>query len=123
MQSISLNNSFAERIRASRIFQLVTPPSFALTVFRLLPGSADSTHELARVNVLNKAFYSDLQSRPDLALTQTLVGEVFCVRFAVGAARTEQDDIDKAWAIIKEAGENALVNMGYNPRIEYRLGV
>ncbi|KAH9967309.1 aromatic-L-amino-acid decarboxylase [Russula dissimulans] len=111
---ISLNNSFAERIRASRIFELVTPPSFALTVFRLLPGSAGNTEELDDVNTLNKAFYSDLQSRPDLALTQTLLGGVFCVRFAVGAARTEQKDIDKAWTIIEEAGGNALVHMGYN---------
>jgi len=111
---ISLNNSFAERIRASRIFELVTPPSFALTVFRLLPGSAGNTEELDGVNALNKAFYSDLQSRPDLALTQTLLGGVFCLRFAVGAARTEQKDIDKAWAIIEEAGGNALVHMGYN---------
>jgi aromatic-L-amino-acid/L-tryptophan decarboxylase len=92
----------------------VTPPSFALTVFRLLPGSAGNTEELDDVNTLNKAFYSDLQSRPDLALTQTLLGGVFCVRFAVGAARTEQKDIDKAWTIIEEAGGNALVHMGYN---------
>ena len=77
MQSISLNNSFAERIRASRIFELVTPLSFALTVFRLLPGSASNAQELECVNAFNKAFYSDLQSRPDLALTQTLLGEVF----------------------------------------------
>jgi aromatic-L-amino-acid decarboxylase len=113
VQCISLNNSFAERIRASPIFELVTPPSFALTVFRLLPGSAGSTKELEEVNTLNRAFYSDLQSRPNIALTQTLLGGVFCVRFAVGAARTEESDIDDAWEIIKEAGKNILVKMGY----------
>ncbi|KAH9989806.1 pyridoxal phosphate-dependent transferase [Russula vinacea] len=110
---ISLNNSFAERIRASPIFVLVTPPSFALTVFRLLPGSGDSTTELEVANTLNRAFYSDLQARPNIALTQTSLGGVFCVRFAVGAARTEESDIDNAWEIIKEVGENILAKMGY----------
>ena len=113
VQCISLNNSFAERIRASPIFVLVTPPSFALTVFRLLPGSGDSTTELGVANTLNRAFYSDLQARPNIALTQTSLGGVFCVRFAVGAARTEESDIDNAWEIIKEVGENILAKMGY----------
>lgn len=115
MQCISLNNSFSEYIRASSIFELVTPPSFALTVFRLLPGPAGSTEELERVNTLNRAFYSDLQSRPNLVLTHTSLGGVFCTRLAVGAARTEQSDIDNAWAIIKEVGESILVKKGYCP--------
>jgi len=110
---ISLNNLFAERVRASRIFELVTPPSFALSVFRLLPGSEGSTKELEVINALNRVFYSDLQTRPNLALTQTSLGEVFCVRLAVGAARTEKSDIDNAWETIKEVGENVLAKMGY----------
>jgi aromatic-L-amino-acid decarboxylase len=104
---------FAERVRASPIFELVTPPSFALSVFRLLPGSEGSTKELEVVNTLNRVFYSDLQTRPNIALTQTSLGEVFCVRLAVGAARTEESDIDNAWETIKEVGENVLAKMGY----------
>jgi aromatic-L-amino-acid decarboxylase len=85
-------------------------------VFRLLPGSASegsSTKELAVVNALNRAFYSDLLTRPNLALTQTTLGEVFCVRLAVGAARTEDSDVDNAWQTIKEVGENVRAKMGY----------
>jgi len=110
---ISLNSSFAEYIRASPIFELVTPPSFSLSVFRLLPGPEDTAKEI--VNTLNRAFYSDLQARPDLALTQTLLasGGVLCIRLAVGAARTEERDINNAWEIIKGIGENVLVKMGY----------
>lgn len=105
MQSISLNKSFAERIRASPIFELVTPPSFALTVFRLLPGPAGSATELEVANALNRAFYSDLQARPNIAWTQTSIGGVFCVRLAVGAARTEERDIDHAWETSKKLGK------------------
>ncbi|KAH9072142.1 pyridoxal phosphate-dependent transferase [Lactarius deliciosus] len=110
---IALNNSFAEHIRASPIFDLVTPPSFALTVFRLLPRSATAAGELDSVNALNRDFYSGLQTRSSLVLTQTLIGEVFCVRFAVGSSRTEQSDIEDAWGVIKETGESTFRNMGY----------
>jgi len=111
---ISLNNSFAERVRTSPNFELVTPSSFALSVFRLLPGSEGRTKELEVVNTLNRVFYSDLQTRPNLALTQTTLRQVFCVRFAVGAARTEESDIDNAWETIKEVGESVLTKMGYS---------
>jgi aromatic-L-amino-acid decarboxylase len=92
----------------------VTPPSFALSLFRLLPGlEGSNAKELEVVNTLNRAFYSDLLTRPNLALTQTSLGGVFCVRLAVGAARTEESDIDNAWETIKEVGENVLAKMGY----------
>ncbi|KAI0295987.1 aromatic-L-amino-acid decarboxylase [Russula brevipes] len=114
-KSIALNNSFAERIRASPNFELVTRPSFALSVFRVLPESAGgSTEDLQSINALNRSFVSELQSRPNLALTQTLLGGVFCVRLAIGASRTEQSDIDNAWETIKECGDSALVKMGYS---------
>jgi len=112
---IALNNLFAEHIRASPIFELVTPPSFALTVFRLLPRSANTVGEPDSVNALNREFYSNLQSHSSLVLTQTLIGEVFCVRFAVGASMTEQSDIEGAWGVIKETGETTLRNVGYGP--------
>jgi aromatic-L-amino-acid decarboxylase len=110
---ISLNNVFAEHIRASPIFHLVTPPSFALSVFRLVPRSANITGELDSVNALNREFYNNLQSRSSLVMTQTLIGEVFCVRFAVGVSSTEQRDIEDAWGVIRETGETTLRNLGY----------
>jgi aromatic-L-amino-acid decarboxylase len=112
-QCISLNNLFAEHIRASPIFQLVTPPSFALTVFRLLPRPANTAGELDSVNSLNREFYNNLQSHSSLVLTQTLIGEVFCVRLAVGASSTEQSDIEDAWGVIRDTGETTLKNLGY----------
>ena len=102
-----------EHIRACPIFELVTPPSFALSVFRLIPKPVGGTTELESLNVLNRAFYDDLRSRPDIALTQTTVGKVFCIRLAVGASRTEQSDIDNAWDIIRDTGNSTLAKLGY----------
>ena len=68
-----------KRIRACPIFELVTPPSFALTVFRLVPGVAANTKDRECVNALNRAFYDDLQARPNIiALTHMLIGSVLC---------------------------------------------
>ncbi|KAJ7745685.1 hypothetical protein B0H16DRAFT_1855814 [Mycena metata] len=81
---------------------LVTAPSLALTVFRAAPKSGDATgaqaemekekksaeNELTHLNALNASFFARLARRPDLAITQTVLNGVFCVRFAVGAART-----------------------------------
>ena len=97
-----------ERIRACPIFETMTLPSFALTVFRLVPGD---TEDLESVNAINRAFYSDLQTHPGIALTHTSVGGVFCVRFAVGSAWIEQSDIDNAWMTIRDSGEKALAAM------------
>jgi aromatic-L-amino-acid decarboxylase len=116
MQCISLNNTFVERIRSSPIFELVTPPSFALSVFRLVPGATgkkeDADNEI--LNALNRAFYSDLQTCSKIALTHTLISGVFCIRFVVGSIRTEQSDIDDAWRTIRDSGEKTLVVKGYN---------
>lgn len=82
----------------------------------LFPGSEGSTKELEVVNTLNRVFYRDLQTCPNLAWTQTSLGEVFCVQLAVSAAWTEEtdrSDIDDAWVKTKEVGENVLAKMDY----------
>ena len=116
MQCISLINSFVERIRSSSIFEFVTPPSFALSVFRLVPGATGDKDDAdaENLNALNQAFYGDLQTYSNIALTHTSIRGVFCIRFVVGSLRTEQSDIDDAWMTIRESGEKTLVMKGYD---------
>ncbi|TFY80083.1 hypothetical protein EWM64_g3932 [Hericium alpestre] len=105
---IALSDVFAKYIQESDIFDFVAPPSFALTVFRIAPVSEPNA-DLAQLNDLNHAFHEALQSHhAELVLTQTEVGGVFCMRLAVGAARTEERDIVQAWTIIKEVAEDVL---------------
>ncbi|TFY73615.1 hypothetical protein EWM64_g10397 [Hericium alpestre] len=105
---IALSDVFAKYIQESDIFDFVAPPSFALTVFRIAPASEPNA-DLAQLNDLNRAFHEALQSHhAELVLTQTEVGGVFCMRLAVGAARTEERDIVQAWTIIKDVAEDVL---------------
>ncbi|GJE86309.1 aromatic-L-amino-acid decarboxylase [Phanerochaete sordida] len=109
-KGIALNAHFAALVRAAPPFALVTEPSFALSVFRLappLPGVADGEREAA-LDALNRAYYARLAARPDVLLTQTVLNGTFCIRFAVGAARTTQDHVERAWGAIQEEARAAL---------------
>ncbi|TCD60569.1 hypothetical protein EIP91_009853 [Steccherinum ochraceum] len=107
--TIQLNDYFVKLVRSSPTFHLVTQPSFALTVFRLVPASSASTDTTA-LNTLNESFYSRISARQDIWLTQTKINGVFCIRFAVGAARTTKEHIDKAWKLLNEEAEIALAD-------------
>ncbi|TFK44455.1 pyridoxal phosphate-dependent transferase [Crucibulum laeve] len=106
-KSIELNNLFVKLIEESGNLSLVTPSSLALTVFRLVPKSsaqdapAFSTQVL---NELNHIFYGRISARHDILLTQTTLNGIFCIRLAVGAARTEEKHIRSAYdLLVKEA--------------------
>ncbi|EIM88378.1 uncharacterized protein STEHIDRAFT_95546 [Stereum hirsutum FP-91666 SS1] len=133
---IKLNELFASLVRKSDIFELVTRPSFALTVFRLRPqaifepstlvstspptsssitataptSDKEDPSSLAFLNALNRAMHHELQTSHthEMLLTQTEIRGVFCLRLAVGAARTEERDILRAWEILNEVGEHVL---------------
>ena len=89
----------------------MTEPSFALSVFRLtpsLPADLTDAQALEQLNALNRDYYSRLSSRPEILLTQTKLNDVFCIRFAIGAARTTKEHIDKAWGILQEEAQVTL---------------
>ena len=79
-QSISLGEIFVERVRKHpEMLELVTSPSFSLSVFRIAPTAVPdlSADEL---NDLNELYYQRLDERKDLMLTQTKLNGVHCVR-------------------------------------------
>jgi aromatic-L-amino-acid decarboxylase len=102
-----LNQKFANLVEASDELSLVTKPSLALTVFRIVPKLQEEKQPLFSIdslNDLNRVFFGRLSTRHDIMLTQTSLNGIFCVRFAVGAARTTEEHIQEAYnIIIKEA--------------------
>ena len=94
----------------------MTTPSLALSVFRLtLPPAVASELEgkdeaaLRTVqNELNRVFHSRISAHSDkIFLTQTMLNDTFCVRFAVGAQRTRKQHVDAAWELIQENARGA----------------
>lgn len=120
-KGIDLNKRFISLLRLP--FTLVTEPSFSLTVFRLEPSLAPKLSKFITpqsLNDLNREFYSRISARVDILLTQTVINGIVCIRFAVGAPRTEERHVDQAWAILQreaEASISAWVK-GFKPGLE-----
>lgn len=93
-------------VQSSSQFEIVVPPSFSLTVFRLRPppdAGVDKT-DTAALNILNRIFHARLL-RADLFLTQTDISGTFAIRLAIGSTRTEEEHIKRAFDImVREAG-------------------
>ncbi|KAM6495469.1 Pyridoxal phosphate-dependent transferase [Amanita muscaria] len=104
-RSVQLNEYFADLVRGSDLLELVTETSLALSVFRLNPSRSKSMKEL---NELNRLFYDRISSRDDILLTQTVLNGVACIRFAVGAYRTEKKHIDQAFQLLLKEGRLAI---------------
>lgn len=108
-----MNQIFVDLITTSNILSLVTTPSLALTVFRLVPEIASSQAEslpLESLNDLNRIFFGRISARHDILLTQTSLNGIFCIRLAVGAARTGEKHIKQAYEILCKEAEWALEN-------------
>ena len=84
------------------MLELVTEPSFSLSVFRLRPPG--STSSMDGLNKLNRMFYGKISARHDILLTQTVLNGITCIRFAVGAYRTEAKHIDQAFQLLLDEG-------------------
>lgn len=93
-------------MESSDLFEIVTPPSLALTVIRLAPK--DHQHTLSQLNDLNRALYKSISARTDIMLTQTMLNDTFCIRFAVGAAKTDEGHIKKAYELLCEEAKSVL---------------
>ena len=80
LQSISLGKIFAESIRNHPdLLELVAPPSFSLSVFRISPSAVPELFE-DELNELNEKYYQKLCERKDLMLTQTKLNGIHCIR-------------------------------------------
>ncbi|KAL5519895.1 hypothetical protein ACEPAG_1555 [Sanghuangporus baumii] len=98
-RTISLNDRFVSLVQSSGELLLVTPPSFAISVFHV-DAPADAENKLTTQNGLTQALYKRLGERRDIVLTKTVLNDILCIRFAVGSAWTEERHIDVAYTTI-----------------------
>jgi len=105
---IKMGEVFAESVRKHpELLELVTPPSLSLSVFRITPGAIPGLGA-DKLNALNELYYRRLNERNELMLTQTELNGVYCIRFAVGAQRTERNHVEAAFDICLETARLAI---------------
>ncbi|KAG2139188.1 pyridoxal phosphate-dependent transferase [Suillus bovinus] len=106
---IKLNNKFSQSIYESDLFSVVTKPSLAITVFRLAPKALPHLRT-PELNTLNRAFYARLAARNDIAITQTDLNGVFCIRMVIGSEKTLESDVEHALELMKDEAMISLKN-------------
>ncbi len=88
-EHVRLANLFAEWVEADPYWELVAPQRFSLVVFRLNGSDEQNEALLERVNASGELFISHTRLR-----------DRYVLRLAIGNARTTEDDVRRAWAVL-----------------------
>ncbi|KAI5119401.1 hypothetical protein M0805_005944 [Coniferiporia weirii] len=112
-KGIRLGKRFTSLVNSSAELTLVTTPPFALSVFRMkAPGG--TKYKAVSQDDLTQKLYERLDGRLDIAATKTVLNGIFCIRFAVGGALTEERHIDEAFKKIVDEARRVLADRALN---------
>ncbi|KAL4894687.1 pyridoxal phosphate-dependent transferase [Aspergillus ambiguus] len=97
-KSISLGETFADLIRSrGDIFDIVTKPAFALTVFRVKSPQAAAANGVSVVkpdeasNALTKEIYELINARGEIFITSTIIAGVYSIRVVSANTSAEEN--------------------------------
>jgi aromatic-L-amino-acid decarboxylase len=90
-EHIRLAELFAGWIDGDPEWELVAPQRFSLVVFRRNGSDEDNAALLERVNATGEMFIS-----------HTRLGGRYVLRLAIGNARTTEEDVRRAWEVLKQ---------------------
>ena len=93
-EHIRLADLFAGWVEESDGWELVAPRRFSLVVFRRNGSDSDNERLLERVNASGEIF-----------ITHTKLDGLYVLRLAIGNARTTEDDVRRAWAVLNREAE------------------
>ncbi len=89
-EHIRLANLFADWVDAAQDWELVAPQRFSLVVFRYNGSDQQNETLLERVNASGELFIS-----------HTRLHDRYVLRLAIGNARTTEDDVRRAWEVLR----------------------
>ncbi|KAJ4976276.1 hypothetical protein NE237_001382 [Protea cynaroides] len=95
---VQIAKVFEGFVKADTRFEIVVPGRFALVCFRLKASSAGTGKSTAEL--LNRRLLERVNSSCKIHMTHSIVGEVYMLRFAVGATFTEEHHVIVAWKVI-----------------------
>ena len=95
------------------LFEIVTGPRFALTVFRLKgrgkgEGEGAAAATLEEQNALTKRLYETVLAEGKIFLSSTVVGGVYAIRHNPATPFVEERHVDKHFEIFVQAAEKTL---------------
>ncbi|KAI0154962.1 pyridoxal phosphate-dependent transferase [Xylariaceae sp. FL1272] len=103
---VGFSERFADMLKSrSDLFEIVTGPRFALTVFKVKgKGEAD----LQEQNMLTKKTYDDVIAEGKIFLSSTVVGGVFAIRHCPATPFVEEHHVKHHFEVLVAAAERAV---------------
>lgn len=106
---VGLGETFAELVKTrGDLFEILTGPRFALTVFRLKGKSEGQEVGPEELNALTKKCHDAVNAEGQIFLSSTVVGGVFAMRHCPSTPFVEEEHVQKHFKILVEAAEKAL---------------
>ena len=91
-EHIRIAAAFESWVEAEPGWEVVAPRNFSLVCFRREGSDEENEALLARANATGEVF-----------LSHTRLGGRYVLRLAIGNARTTEDDVRRAWAVLRNA--------------------
>jgi aromatic-L-amino-acid decarboxylase len=85
----------------SDLFEIMTGPSFALTVFTVIPKVAGKAEQ----DKITKDVYELVNKRGEIYITSTIIGGVYAIRVVSANPLAEEQNIRRAFEILVETTE------------------
>lgn len=102
---IRMGEQFAEWLQGRPdLFEIVTGPSFALTVFRVKHPNGDEK----KTNVLTKWVYEEINQTGKLWFTSTALEGKFTIRFMTANRMTEETHVREGFELIEKTAERLI---------------
>jgi len=106
-RTIKMGEDLAESLRSRPdLFEIVTGPKFALTVFRLVAKSEGAS--LEERNALTRALYEKVNATGKIWLTSTELDGRFAIRLMTGVRTTAKEHVDTAVKTLVEIAEEVM---------------
>lgn len=108
---VRLAKMFEELVRSDPRFEIPVPRMFSLVCFRFNPHKESEPH---CTEVLNMKLLECVNSTGRAYMSHTVAGEVYVLRFAVGATLTEDRHVASAWKLIQDSADALLIRTQEN---------
>lgn len=109
-EHIRLGRLLADLVQHDPRFELMAPAPLGLVVFRYLgredgkTGRREDGRTGLETDALNEQLLARLHATGRIMLTQTRLKGKYCIRLALGHLTTREEDVLRAWELIKETG-------------------
>lgn len=102
-RTTQVGEEFGAWVREKKeLFEVLTGPSFALTVFRTTGKTEEEKNERT------KKLAEKINASGKIWITSTVLDGRYAIRFMTGVSKTEKEDVERAFGIVVAAAEEVL---------------